>query len=293
MANNDKLIDETSSPSSFQFNIPHLSMMMPSSDSNTDSNFLGSSPDDFSNVLSILDSAEDVIGGGLGGASFLEPTPLAPGGIQGLANEVQVAPSDYLKENSLLADLLHPLLRDPSSSNSVAEPPFKKQRHNDTILMEASSRRFRSYQSDQWSDRFQELKEYQQKHGDCLVPHCFPENQRLAQWVKRQRYQYKLKKMNRNSTLTDEREAALEEVGFVWDSHKASWSERFQSLLKFVSEHGHTNVPSNFEDKTLAIWIKCQRRQYKLYVRGEKSTITAERIEMMNSLGFIWNPRNL
>lgn len=249
------------------------------------------SPADFTHVLQILESAEEVVGGFEG---RLEPTPLGPGGVQELVSDVGLT-STLLNRDALFADVLNPLLdggkRAPETCSS--EQSYKRQRLDEEGSRAETPRRFRRYQSDQWVDRFQELEEFRAKHGNCLVPHCYPENQQLAQWVKRQRYQYKLKQMNRNSTLTDERQAALEEVGFVWDSHRAAWSERYESLLKFVAKYGHTNVPSNYEDKTLAIWIKCQRRQFKLYMRGEKSTINSERIAMMNSLGFIWNPRNL
>eukprot|EP00339_Tiarina_fusa_P014509 CAMPEP_0117076030 /NCGR_PEP_ID=MMETSP0472-20121206/53607_1 /TAXON_ID=693140 ORGANISM="Tiarina fusus, Strain LIS" /NCGR_SAMPLE_ID=MMETSP0472 /ASSEMBLY_ACC=CAM_ASM_000603 /LENGTH=425 /DNA_ID=CAMNT_0004801785 /DNA_START=32 /DNA_END=1310 /DNA_ORIENTATION=- len=153
--------------------------------------------------------------------------------------------------------------------------------------------RFRPYQADQWKDRFQDLEDFREQKGHCLVPHNFPENQQLAQWIKRQRYQYKLKQLNRHSTLTDERQAALEEMGFVWDSHKAAWIERFQSLQTFRSLHGHCNVPSNYTDRSLAIWVKCQRRQFKLFRQGARSTMNQERFSQLEVLGFDWNPRNL
>ena len=54
--------------------------------------------------------------------------------------------------------------------------------------------RYREYQSDQWMERFAELQSYKLKHGNCCVPHSYPENAKLAKWVKRQRYQYTLKR---------------------------------------------------------------------------------------------------
>jgi hypothetical protein len=153
--------------------------------------------------------------------------------------------------------------------------------------------RFRAYQFDQWKDRFQDLVEFRQKNGHCLVPHNFPENHQLSQWTNRQRYQHKLKQTNRHSTLTDERQTALENMGFVWKSHKAAWIERFESLKQFRAQHGHCSVPSNCADRSLAIWVKCQRRQYKLYYQGAHSTMTDERFAQLDRLGFSWNPRNL
>jgi hypothetical protein len=145
-----------------------------------------------------------------------------------------------------------------------------------------------------WSLRFQDLLEFKATHGHCSVPNIYPSNSQLAQWVKRQRYQYKLKMAGTRSTLTDERQRILEEISFVWHSHTAAWMERWSELYEFRQQHGHSNVPSNFEfNRHLSIWVKCQRRQYKLYRAGEPSNMTIDRIQKLNSLEFNWDPRNI
>lgn len=45
--------------------------------------------------------------------------------------------------------------------------------------------RYRTYQTGQWNDRFEELMEFRAAHGHLFVPHTYPPNQKLAQWVKR------------------------------------------------------------------------------------------------------------
>ncbi|KAG7372861.1 helicase domain protein [Nitzschia inconspicua] len=72
--------------------------------------------------------------------------------------------------------------------------------------------RLHNYQTSQWDIRFQELIAFHQEHGHLLVPHSFPPNPKLAQWVKRQRHQYKRKHTGHHSTLTDEREEKLSAV---------------------------------------------------------------------------------
>jgi hypothetical protein len=155
--------------------------------------------------------------------------------------------------------------------------------------------RFRIYQNDQWNDRYQELKDFKAKHGHCLVPHnhLHQGSPALAQWVKRQRFQYKQSLQNKRTTITEERKRVLEELGFIWDSHAVAWEEKYQSLLTFEKQHGHVDVPSNHEDKNLAIWIKCQRRQYKLLFQGRQSAMAKERISRLEAVQFNWNPRNL
>lgn len=149
-------------------------------------------------------------------------------------------------------------------------------------------------QAEQWMERFEDLVQFEAKMGHCLVPHTYPPNQKLAQWIKRQRYQYKLKMSGRHSTLTDARQKELEDMGFVWESHKAAWQERLETLKVFQARYGHCMVPTKSEeDKPLAIWVKCQRRQLRLFRLGQRSTMTAERFEELEKLGFKWNPRNL
>ncbi|KAG7340236.1 helicase domain protein [Nitzschia inconspicua] len=163
---------------------------------------------------------------------------------------------------------------------------------HDTSDDSAAPVRFRTYQKCQWDDRFQELLIFHQEHGHLLVPHSYPPNQKLAQWVKRQRHQYKRKQLGHHSTLTDEREEKLSAVGFIFDSHRAVWYARYETLKSYFLVNGHCGVPAKYEDGSLNVWIKHQRRQYLLFMNGEKSTMTEERIAALNSIGFNWNPRN-
>jgi hypothetical protein len=154
-------------------------------------------------------------------------------------------------------------------------------------------RRFRPYQAGQWAEKFEELCEYRHTMGHCLVPHTYGENLPLARWVKRQRYQYKLMVENKQSTMTDERVTALEDIGFVWDSQGAAWAERLNELAEFRKIYLHCNVPSNYsENSQLATWVKCQRRQYKLHVEGKASNMTPLRISSLEIMGFEWELRS-
>ncbi|KAG7372902.1 helicase domain protein [Nitzschia inconspicua] len=153
--------------------------------------------------------------------------------------------------------------------------------------------RFHKYQTSQWDGRFRELVIFHKEHGHLLVPHSYLPNPKLAQWVKRQRHQNKRKHMGHRSTLTDDREEKLLAVGFIFDSHRAGWYERFETLKAFYLAHGHCGIPAKFEDGSLNVWMKHQRRQYVVFMNEKKSTMTEERIAALNSIGFNWNPRKL
>jgi hypothetical protein len=144
----------------------------------------------------------------------------------------------------------------------------------------------------QWTDKFQELKTFKEQHGHCRVPHTFNEIQGLARWVKRQRYQHKLRNQGQKTTITESRVNDLEDLGFVWDSHSAAWEERVRELQDFRTLNGNTNVTGKYpENPQLSTWVKCQRRQYKLYLDGKPSNISASRINDFEQLGFEWTVR--
>ena len=156
-------------------------------------------------------------------------------------------------------------------------------------------RRVRKYKEDQWQIRYEELLKFRDEEGHVMVPHSYPKNQKLAQWVKRQRYQKRLKSLGKHSTLSPAREHMLDAAGFIWDSHKNTWQEHFQELQQFAMEHGHCYVPPSLskEKSSLITWMKHQRRQYKRYMAGMDSTMTSERIQNLENIGFDWDPRNL
>jgi len=151
--------------------------------------------------------------------------------------------------------------------------------------------RFRSHQAENWTEKYEELLDYRLKNGNCLVPNAYPDKS-LPEWVKRQRYQYKLKRLGKHSTMSDDRIIALEKIGFVWNSHDAAWEERLKELKQYKGIFGDCNVPSNYESNPqLAVWVKRQRRQYKFLQKGELSTMTADRINKLLSIGFAWSGR--
>jgi hypothetical protein len=151
-------------------------------------------------------------------------------------------------------------------------------------------RRFRALKSEQWFQKLQELVRYRENHNDFLVPLNSLSHDSLAQWVKRQRYQHKLREGGKHSNMTDERKQALESIGFVWSTHGARWGDRFEELQLYLEQHGHCNVPKDYtENHELAVWVKYQRRLYRMMMRGEQPlALTPERIHKMNNIGFCW-----
>jgi hypothetical protein len=159
---------------------------------------------------------------------------------------------------------------------------------------------FHSFQSNQWQARFDELVAYKTVNGHCCIPTKCQINYPLAQWVKRQRYQYRLKQAGKKSTMTTDRQKSLEDLGFIWDLHDSVWEERLNELYAFRTQHGHCKVPLKYPaNSELAIWAKCQRRHYMTYCTVTNSgkewtsnTMTMERIHKLTKVGFVFSNRN-
>ncbi len=68
------------------------------------------------------------------------------------------------------------------------------------------------------------------------------------------------------------------------------WMMQYGELKEFVEETGYTFVPSGYPARdSLARWTKRQRYQFKLRLAGKVSTMTDDRVTLLDDLGFIWN----
>ncbi|KAL3936285.1 MAG: hypothetical protein SGBAC_008367 [Bacillariaceae sp.] len=185
------------------------------------------------------------------------------------------------------------------------------------------TRGVRNTYDDQWDSMFDKLREYKETNGNCLVPKRYKENPKLGTWVDTQRVQYKkLQKILASKQtgsgeeqgftipavdsgkplvgrLTNDRIQRLESLGFVW-SLRDDWQKHYEELKVYKGQHGHCNVPARYEkNRRLGIWVSAQRQQYKMVrqlpdaTKGRRSTsLTQERIGLLNDLGFTWTIRS-
>ena len=68
-----------------------------------------------------------------------------------------------------------------------------------------------------WDQRFEELLQYKEVHGHCVVPQSTPG---LGEWVHRQRKDYKALRADKPTRMTAARAIKLQEVGFVFDTRE-------------------------------------------------------------------------
>jgi hypothetical protein len=129
-----------------------------------------------------------------------------------------------------------------------------------------------------WEQMFSELLGYKQAYGHCNVPHLFAENSQLGKWVHKQRQK------KRDCQLEEERILRLDEIGFTWNPSDAVWEEMFAALVVYKEIKGHCNVPKEWsENPKLGSWVGQQRQNRKA------GTLSENRIQRLNDLGFMWD----
>ncbi len=138
-----------------------------------------------------------------------------------------------------------------------------------------------------WEMRFFELTKYKRKYGHCNVPKGSKAYGVLATWCHVQRRA----KKHHPEKYDSGRLHKLNEIGFRWNLRDEDWDKKFEQLKQYKAAFGHCNITyrnKNNKYNSLHRWISCQRKNYK----EKKAVLTIERIDKLNSLGFLWKSPN-
>merc|ERR1712224_732127 len=114
------------------------------------------------------------------------------------------------------------------------------------------------------------------------------------------------KEKGEKSNLTEEKKNEPDSLGFVWEivddnqsqpmekeSAAAQWKSgtaenMFLQLAAYKEEHGDCRVPVDYaQNPQLGKWAARLRNQYRKQQKGEKSNLTEERKNKLDSLGFV------
>jgi Helicase associated domain len=140
-----------------------------------------------------------------------------------------------------------------------------------------------------WDRQMDHLREFHRIHGHCDVPRDDVQFPRLYLWIREQRRHYKLMEKGQSTLLTKARLDALNSVGFSFDSLGVIFSSRLQELSEFRRVHGHCHVPPDYsQNAKLFGWIQRMKKEYKLTMSGQSSTLSDAHICAMNELEFPW-----
>ncbi|MDB2644938.1 Helicase associated domain protein, partial [Luminiphilus sp.] len=131
----------------------------------------------------------------------------------------------------------------------------------------------------QWEKGFTELERYYAEYGDCAVPynHLSGSGFKLGAWVVNNR--------NGSITITQEKLDRLNSIGFIWDPLQQQWEEGFTELERYYAEYGDCMVPQRYATPSgfnLGNWVSTQR--------VAATTLSKERVDRLNRIGFIWDP---
>jgi hypothetical protein len=132
---------------------------------------------------------------------------------------------------------------------------------------------------EQWEESFSELKRFYEKNGHSRVNQAFKVGRiKLGIWVKNQR--------RKRDSLSPNQIERLNSLQFSWDTLTDKWEIAFSALQKFHQREGHCRVPYDHivEGVKLGNWVINQRQNVK--------TISLDRVNRLNSLGFTWNSRD-
>jgi hypothetical protein len=156
----------------------------------------------------------------------LEPIPINPQGVK-VVERIYPVPKMSLEDLLCAKYFLSPLLVEHQTKHGqentrpfqakAASEDERRLGQGDPVPMEDWSN------DDDWWKRFRELYEFREKYGSCSVPYDWKENIALANWVKRQRYHFTTKQAGKRSNLSDDRQTALERIGFRWQLQKSRW----------------------------------------------------------------------
>lgn len=129
-----------------------------------------------------------------------------------------------------------------------------------------------------WEESFVALKQFKVREGHCKVPRDTSEGiVKLGRWVRAQR-------VNQDK-LSALRRRRLDAIGFIWDLRNRAWEEGFFALKTFRARKGHSGVPQDHIEGAFKLgqWVNLQRTRQK--------NLQVERKRRLDSVGFIWDPR--
>lgn len=123
--------------------------------------------------------------------------------------------------------------------------------------------------TDRWPVGFAQLQVYAAQHGHCFVParHVTRDGFRLGSWVNHTR------SMHRKGTLPPMHAGLVENLpGWMWNSYDARWNNYCELTRRFAAEHGHLQVPVDYDvdGVRLWVWLRRQRNTFRLLSRSRQ-----------------------
>lgn len=136
---------------------------------------------------------------------------------------------------------------------------------------------------DEWSRKFNMLQKYIAIHGsDFSARNVNICGCNLGPWITEQRTAY------HEGYIRTERLSMLKEIGLSMTAFEDAWRHKYELLKQYKQEHGSVAIEKRaiYKGEKLGEWCQKQRDNYK----EQAKALSLERISMLESLGFDWNP---
>ena len=83
-----------------------------------------------------------------------------------------------------------------------------------------------------WGERFQQLCEFKEQFGHCLVPNSYADNPKLGRWVTTQRIQRTCYQKGRARHIKVEHIRKLDDIGFEWEPRDLKGTDDYNNCAK-------------------------------------------------------------
>ena len=147
-----------------------------------------------------------------------------------------------------------------------------------------------------WDPRWEAAKTFYEtyKKWPARTNADSPELKQLANWVRLQRTEGRKLAAGQKSAMTRERYEILNAYpGWEWDPFVAAWNNNWEAARTFYETHDRWPVTrtDDLEEKQLGNWVGDQRTQGIKRAAGQKSAMTRERYEILDTYpGWEWDP---
>ena len=140
-----------------------------------------------------------------------------------------------------------------------------------------------------WDKYYNAAKRYYEAHGDLKPQAAFVDEEGvdLGRWIAQIRV---FRKSGiRSKMLTEERIAALDNIGMIWSVPDYLFETYYAAAVRYHREHGNLDVPNRYIDSEgirLGQWLTNIRVSRTNKEKNYK--LTEEQITRLNALGIIW-----
>ena len=170
-----------------------------------------------------------------------------------------------------------------------------------------------SVEATHWRQKHHLLYQFGAKFGHCRVPPGYgmgTEYEGLFEWVTDQNLQYQRMLQGEVTTMTPTRARVLMDIGCDFTQNPnnyglaptsndidyrrdpSSWSHWISLLAEYKQIHGHCDVPIKYPpNPPLGTFVNRQRAEYRKMNANKPSSMTHEKVDELERLGFTWAVR--